>query len=306
MRDNYKILELSKEDIANLDLQLLNKKYKKVAFKYHPDRPNGDEVRFKEIANAYNDLKKIISNQDKYDKGKEDEFKNYTEKIINNGEYFKGLFSKIKNLDVDDMLSKFMKYTNEIKNIYDDRNCIDKTDDIIVNITVSLEDLYNDEDKIITLNRTRRCMDCYDNELRFCVKCNNTNYTSKDKSYIFCCSDSIIIFANESNEERNKKPGDIIIKITPKKNNTYTIINNYDILYTINSNKLEDIKHSFKYLDGKTYNLNAIYPWRSEYILKNKGLSIPYSEKRGKLIIKINYIPNNLIYNDDNEFTLNF
>lgn len=40
-------------------LEELNKKYKKKALKYHPDKPNGSKEKFIEIQTAYNELKKM-------------------------------------------------------------------------------------------------------------------------------------------------------------------------------------------------------------------------------------------------------
>ena len=43
------------------DLSVINSAYKKLAVKYHPDRPEGDEDKFKAINNAHKVLKKELS-----------------------------------------------------------------------------------------------------------------------------------------------------------------------------------------------------------------------------------------------------
>ena len=53
------------------------------------------------------------------------------------------------------------------------------------------------------------------NDLKFCTICNNKIYFEQEKSFIFNCSDKIILFNNEADEEKNKKTGDLIIKIHP-------------------------------------------------------------------------------------------
>ena len=51
-KDYYKILELNK----NATQEDIKKNYKKLALKYHPDRNNGDEQKFKELTEAYETL----------------------------------------------------------------------------------------------------------------------------------------------------------------------------------------------------------------------------------------------------------
>ena len=293
MNKNYNILEINEDEIAYLDLKTLTKKYKKLAFIYHPDRPNGNDTKFKELQKAYNELKKKVHSGMNYDE--DDPFKFYTEKVINKGEYFKNIFSQLKNIDVDNLLSTFMTYTNEMKYMYDKHKCKLKTEDIIINVNVSLKDIYNNEDKIVTLKRNRQCINCKINDLKFCLTCNNKMFIEQEKGFIFSCSESIIIFNEAGNEEKNKKPGDIIIKITSKEHELFKRYNNCDILYEIDSPHLETINHSFIYLDDKEYTFKTEYPWRKEYIIKDKGLLVPYSDNRGDLIIKVNYKPENTI-----------
>ncbi|MDD3156050.1 MAG: DnaJ domain-containing protein [Candidatus Pacebacteria bacterium] len=56
-KDYYKILGVS-EDATN---EQIKQAFHNLAFKYHPDRPSGDEKKFKEINEAF----QTLSNPDK-------------------------------------------------------------------------------------------------------------------------------------------------------------------------------------------------------------------------------------------------
>ena len=58
MADYYKILELTRE---NASPDNIKKQYKKLALKYHPDRPNGNSEKFKKVSEAY----EILSDENK-------------------------------------------------------------------------------------------------------------------------------------------------------------------------------------------------------------------------------------------------
>lgn len=58
MVDYYNILELTRE---NATPDNIKKQYKKLALKYHPDRPNGDDEKFKKVSEAY----EILSDENK-------------------------------------------------------------------------------------------------------------------------------------------------------------------------------------------------------------------------------------------------
>ena len=51
-KDYYKILELNK----NARIDEIKKSYRKLALKYHPDKNNGEEKKFKELTEAYETL----------------------------------------------------------------------------------------------------------------------------------------------------------------------------------------------------------------------------------------------------------
>ena len=294
----------------NENIDVIHKKFKLLAKQWHPDRyvdkqkKDIAEQKFKEINNAYINIKKIHNSSNFYSNMENnEEFKNFTEKIINKGKIFNDIFNKAKNLDLKDFFNNFLGSMKKFRFVYDNIFSDNKSDDLLVNINVSLEDIYNKEDKIIDLELTKKCQKCYNNDLQFCMVCKNKIYHKVNKKIIFNCVDKIIVFSNEGNEENNKKVGDIIIKIHSKNHSNFKILNNYDIYYEINTNKLEDINTKFEYLDKKIYKFSATYPYRKRYIIKNKGLTYPYSDKIGDLVIKINYNP--FDYNSVSDYSFN-
>ena len=83
--DYYKILGVSK----TANLTDIKKAYKKLSMKYHPDRPNGDETKFKEISAAYD----ILSNENKrheFDFGSHTNFQPFSDNMAQH--IFKNFF----------------------------------------------------------------------------------------------------------------------------------------------------------------------------------------------------------------------
>ena len=295
MKHYYDILDADYSD----SLETIHKKYKKKARQWHPDMfkepkdKNLAESKFKEVQQAFSEIKKNQHYAPNFfgNINSEIDFKNFTEKLINKGSILHNIINNAKNIDLKDFFNTFFVHIKKFRYLYDDMFCEKKVDDLIVNIKVSLEDIYNKEDKIIKLKRIRKCETCYNNDLKFCSICNNKNYLEQTKSFIFNCSDKIIVFSNDGHQEHNKKTGDIILKIQPKLHSKFKLINNYDIYYEIYTTKLETISHSFIYLDKHKIEFIAEFPFRKEYVIEDKGLPIPYSDTLGKLIIKIIYNP---------------
>ena len=282
--NNYKILGVKNTDT----LDHITKKYKELAKIYHPDRNplNTEQAteKFKEINVAFINIKKTHTPSFKQN---EEEFKYFTDKIINKGEFINRFFNKAKTIDMGEMLGVLLKNIKKIRFYYDDIFSETSTEDINITINVEMEDVYNSEDKIINLVRKRKCLKCFTDDLAFCSICHNKIYYEQDKCFVVNCSEKIIIFSGESNEEKNNKPGDIIVRIITKKQGRFNIFNNYDLLYFIFSRGEENIKHEFTFLDKQNYIFECTYPYSDHYIIEDKGLYIPYSNKRGNLVIKI-------------------
>ena len=296
--DPYKILGVNRND----SIESIKKKYKKLALKYHPDRNRTNkelnEETFKQINSAY-DI--IVNKKNGFaDIDNEIFYRNFTEKLINKG---KKIGEFIKNMDKNNLKDTIFTELKNYKNFYDNYKPTEISGDLNINVNMELSDIYNNVEKVIDLDIAEKCDKCLINDFKFCIHCDNTSLVTNKKKFIFNSADKLIIFHESSHYELNKKRGNINIKINPKINNNYKIIDNYNIYYEIlidNEDDKQEINRQFKYLDNQSYIFSCSAPFNNEYIIENKGLSIPYSEKRGNLIIKI--VKN--IYQTNNKFTL--
>jgi len=275
----YKILDVRKTD----SLEIIKKKYRKLALKYHPDRNINvefDDNKFKEINEAY---KKIIDNHEN-DFMDDIYFQNFTEKIINKGKKFGDFFKNFKTENFKDVLLTEIK---NYKKFYESHNTDVYSEDINVNINIDLQEIYNNIEKFIDLEIYDKCPHCIINDLKLCLHCNNSGKVLNKQKFVFNSADKIIIFPESAHYELNKKRGNINIRIITKLHNTYKIINNYDILYEIYINNEKDISIEYTLFNNDVRTFYAKYPYKKEYIYDNLGIHIPFSNKRGNLIIKV-------------------
>lgn len=270
--NDYEIMGVSPTD----SLDFIRKRYKFLARKYHPDTSTFDkefaEQEFKKISVAYENIKKGSNDPD---------MNLFTQKIIEKATRLAEIFKKIDKNEVKDVLFKvFNNMTNTTPKL-------DYTDDINVNTHCTIEDIFESQEKAIKLVRIRRCQECINNTLKFCFKCNNKEYCEEEKIFSFPCNEKLVVFHKESNEKKNHQTGDVLFRIMPKKHDIYSIINDYDIQMTLYANTQTTISHVWYYLDKKKYIFTADAPLSNNYIIKNLGLTIPGSKKKGNLIIHI-------------------
>ena len=108
MKDYYKILEVDKE----CEKEDIKKSYRKLALKYHPDKNNGDDSKFKELAEAY----EILSDGNKrrqydYNCSHGVNYSTFGHQFMNPEDLFKDIF---KNSDMDVIMSGFMNHQNNV------------------------------------------------------------------------------------------------------------------------------------------------------------------------------------------------
>tara|TARA_B110000971_G_scaffold139886_1_gene142990 strand:- start:4113 stop:4631 length:519 start_codon:yes stop_codon:yes gene_type:complete len=102
MKDYYKILEVDNE----CEKEDIKKSYRKMALKYHPDKNNGDDSKFKELSEAY----EILSDGNKrtqydYNCSHGVNYSTFGHQFMNPEDLFKEIF---KNSDMDMMMSGFI------------------------------------------------------------------------------------------------------------------------------------------------------------------------------------------------------
>jgi len=102
MKDYYKILEVDKE----YEKEDIKKSYRKMALKYHPDKNNGDDSKFKELSEAY----EILSDGNKrrqydYNCSHGVNYSTFGHQFMDPNDLFKEIF---KNSDMDMMMSGFI------------------------------------------------------------------------------------------------------------------------------------------------------------------------------------------------------
>ena len=288
--DYYKILEL--DETANLnDIQ---KSFRKLSMKYHPDVSNGDSEKYKQITDAYNVLGK------KQSKHEYDSMKQKHTIPINPEDLLSSIFGTmagINNLGGMGNIGLGIK-VNPMNKPFGDENIrvfsssdfpfefgsLNKSvEPIIYNLDITLEQAYTGCNLPITIKRN--------------VVLNNNTFHEDETIYVKVYEgidhNEIIIIKNKGNSINNLK-GDIKVVIHIK-NDTVFKRNGLDLIIQKNISLKEalcGITFELKHLNTKVYNVtneqgNIITPNYKKYI-DNMGFN--REGKCGCLIIEFNIL----------------
>ena len=169
-KNYYDILNVTK----NADENEIKKSYKKLAMKWHPDKntenKNESEKKFKEISEAY----QVLS-----DPQKREIYDNYGEEgLKNNNDMRQNHFNS-----PDDIFQMFFgNMRSPFENHFFQKNR--KVDTKVVNIPITLKELYNGSKKKITLKIKNICNKCNGNgglNFKVCHDCNGIGIININK-----------------------------------------------------------------------------------------------------------------------------
>lgn len=266
-KDFYKILNIEK----NATEDEIRKSYKKLALQYHPDKNNGSDERFKEIAEAYS----VLSDKDK--KAQYDNFgsgiNGFSSDMFDFGEGGIDPFSTFNNIFQQHM-SNFMnmRYENDID-----------IDDLIGGSHGGKGSPFgNIRVKIHTFKKGNFIFDDRDENEEF-NKNNFSNKSHKSKNILKSGLSSIFenIFSSKSSDKFNE-----FSENNEEKFNK-TVYKSSNIIYSKPDPIVYDIKVSFEDIYNKVKKTITI---KRNKLSKNKGKDIDNSECECEYIKKVKKI----------------
>ena len=184
-KDFYKILGVT-ENATN---EQIKQAFHNLAFKYHPDRPGGDEKRFKEINEAY----QTLSNQES--RRQYDTMRKFgTSNNFNQGSGFNWTDVNFGNVsdfssfsDINDIFGSF--FNSSFKNENQKKSNVNK--DIEITINISFKESFLNTKKEIRYTRSNICEACKgfgypsDAKLHTCKTCKGKGYVEHKRHVPF-------------------------------------------------------------------------------------------------------------------------
>lgn len=185
-KDYYKILGVDE----NASIDQIKQAFHNLAFKHHPDRPNGDEKRFKEINEAYQTLSNQSAKQQydtmrkfgggSFNNNRASGF-NWTDANFGNTADFSS-FAGFN--DINDIFGSFFNQSYSSKS---NRKSQNSNSNIEVQIDISFKESFLGVKKDIKYQRTVLCDNCNGNgypadaKLKTCKNCNGQGYIIKKR-----------------------------------------------------------------------------------------------------------------------------
>ena len=316
--NHYKILNIE----FNSNQKQIRKAYHKLCLQWHPDKNKCKTAteKFKTIQKSYETLSNLKTKKE-YDKIYKKHIKiNINIKNKSIFKLFPKIFEKIKKINKENISNfivnlkneintgEFKKYINLIKKYYnninnfDDFNFKEKSLNTNYNLNVNLEDYYNFQEKEFQIPIINKCYLCSNQYNNYCNLCRGNIYYISFKIFNLKLSKKQYILKNQGNLLFGcNKPGDLIINLIDKPNQSFKRRGKFNLLYieniSIENYNKNDYKIEFLHLDNKIYfviikDLKNIIDKNIDkkilICLKNYGLPTYQDNNHGNLFILIN------------------
>ena len=283
-KNPYNVLGVKPTD----SIRAIKKKYYLLCFKYHPDKNKEEDKenckqKFQEINAAYRKIITVGAEEDESVPDDDEYFNMFKENIIKKSKIIGDFF---KNFDKDKIQETIFSEIKNYKLYHEKTNSKEFSDDLYINVNVSLEDIYSNIEKVITMDINETCHDCIINDFKYCNKCNNTKIIGTKQHFVFNSGEKSVCFSECAHDESNKKRGNVIINIYPK-HEIFQVIDSFDIIWNISLTQINKLE-TFTYIDKNIYTINNSTKQIGKHVYKNMGLFDPRNNERGNLIIDVN------------------
>jgi len=277
MEKYYEILQLP----CGSNLESIKKKYRELSKIYHPDKNNGDDIKMKELVEAYTNLTNYHTN-------------NNNKELLN--QYNSDIIIKVdlnfNELCVGKTLITSINRLNKCNTCLDNicENCQGKGN-IMQNMNLGF----------INIQQSINCFNCINGYTR--CNCNNIETLNVNVNLPPGLNNNTsITLSDNGNYIGNNKYTKIIIVIHENIIENITKVNN-DIHYNLNINLLESLIGFNKIFSHPIFkNININYNDVSNnctvITIENKGFPILHTNNFGNLIIKIIVNYNDIILNN--------
>ena len=193
---------------------------------------------------------------------------NFTKNHINK------VFSYIKNITKSWLPKKTTKQTKDQTTITE----IQQSKPITITIKVTLEEIYNKNDKIVFIPIMKQCHSCTQMSKENCRICfGKIFYCDTLTLSIPVYKQSKLIYSNKGHEVDFYKPGNIIILIKQLKHSIYKRKSKYDLFTSIQINPLEICRKQYLYLpllSGKHLKIQLTHDCFQFHMKKIKGYGL--------------------------------
>ncbi len=185
MKDYYEVLGVSR----NASQEEIKKAFRKLAQKYHPDKPGGDEKKFKEISEAYS----VLSDEKKrkqYDMfgsagtGGGFDFSGFQNGGFDFSQFGFGGQAGSVEFDLGDIFNEFFGASAQGRQ----ENKTRRGADIKIDLEISLKEASFGAEKEIEIQKYNSCQACAGfggTELQDCNTCSGKGFTLESKRSIF-------------------------------------------------------------------------------------------------------------------------